>query len=101
MRFPARGVDPMKLTQSIVDKLKLPVGKTDHIEWDDWLPGFGVRIREGGSRNYVIQYKIGAQNRRMTIGSTKTLTLEQARRKAKIELGKVAHGEDPQGEKLA
>jgi integrase len=91
----------MKLTQSVVDKLKLPAGKTDHIEWDDWFPGFGVRIREGGSRNYIIQYKIGAQNRRMTIGSTKTLTLDQARKKAKIELGKVAQGEDPQGAKKA
>ena len=45
-------------------------GKADFIAWDDDLPGFGLRVREGGSRNYIVQYKIGKQNRRMTIGST-------------------------------
>ncbi len=91
----------MKFTQSAIDKFNLPAGKIDFISFDEALPGFGVRIREGGSKGYVIQYKIGNQNRRMTLGSTKELTLEQARRKAKIELGKVANGEDPQGAKKA
>jgi integrase len=92
----------MKLTQVVIDKGRVnTAGKADFIAWDDDLPGFGLRIREGGSRNYVIQYKIGAQNRRMTLGSIKTLTLEQARKTAKKHLGNVANGEDPQGEKLA
>ena len=92
----------MKLTQVVINKGAINTeGKADFIAWDDDLPGFGLRIREGGSRNYVIQYKIGAQNRRMTIGSTKTLTLEQARKAAKKHLGSVANGEDPQGEKHA
>jgi integrase len=86
----------MKLTQSIVDKLELPEGKTDHIFWDDANPGFGFRLRAGGSKRPVIQYKLGAKQRRMT---TKPCTLEQARRWAKKELGRVANGEDPQGEK--
>ena len=96
----------MKLKQSAIDKIELPVGKMpgkkgDRFQWDDDLPGFGLRLREGGSRTYVVQYKIGAQQRRMTLGSTKKLTLEQARKLAKKELGKVANGEDPQGEKAA
>src|SRR6476660_225535 len=90
----------MKLTQAVISRIDTK-GKADFIAWDDDLPGFGLRIREGGSRNYVLQYKIGAQNRRMTIGSTKTLTLEQARKTAKKHLGNVANGEDPQGEKHA
>ena len=86
----------MKLTQAFVDKLKLPAGKADHIEWDD---NFGVRLREGGSRTYVVQYKTkSGATRRMTIG-TMNLTLVQARRKAKAALAKVELGEDPQGEK--
>jgi integrase len=96
----------MKLKQSNVDKIELPVGKTagktgDRIEWDDDLPGFGLRIREGGSRNYIIQYKIGGQQRRKTLGSTRELTLEQARKQARKDLGRVANGEDPQAEKAA
>ena len=86
----------MKLTQAIVDKLKLPAGKADHIEWDD---NFGVKLRQGGSRTYVVQYKTkSGATRRMTIG-TMNLTLVQARRKAKAALAKVELGEDPQGEK--
>ena len=91
----------MRLTQSIVDRLELPVGKTDHIAWDDANPGFGLRAREGGSRVYICQYKIGTKTRRLTLGSTTKLTLEQARKEAKKQLGKVAAGGDPQGEKLA
>jgi integrase len=96
----------MKLKNSTIDRIELPIGKMpgkkgDRILWDDDLPGFGVRIREGGSRNYIIQYKIGAQQRRKSLGSTKELTLEQARKLAKKDLGRVANGEDPQGEKAA
>ena len=91
----------MKITQDKVAKIELPVGKTDHIEWDDSLPGFGVRLRAGGSKGFVIQYKIGEQNRRMTLGSAAKLTLEQARKEAKKIFGKVASGEDPQGTKQA
>ena len=59
----------MKLTLNTISKIDTG-GKADFIAWDDDLPGFGLRIREGGSRNYIVQYKIGKQNRRMTIGST-------------------------------
>lgn len=91
----------MNLKQSNIDKITLPAGKTDHIEWDENLPGFGLRVREGGSRNFVVQYKVGAKTRRMTLGSTKKFQLEQARKEAKKLLGKAGLGQDPQGEKAA
>ena len=89
----------MKLTQNVVEKLTPPAGKADHIEWDAALPGFGLRLRDGGSRTYVAQYKIGSKTRRLTLGSTKKLTVVQARKEAKKQLAKVAAGGDPQGEK--
>jgi integrase len=89
----------MKLTQSVVEKLTPPAGKADFIAWDAALPGFGLRVREGGSRTFVAQYKIGLKTRRLTLGSTKKLTLEQARKEAKKQLANVAAGGDPQGEK--
>ena len=89
----------MKLTQNVVEKLTPPAGKADHIEWDAALPGFGLRVRDGGSRTYVAQYKIGSKTRRLTLGSTKKLTVVQARKEAKKQLAKVAAGGDPQGEK--
>ena len=92
----------MRLSQTVIDRGNIDTrGKADFIAWDDDLPGFGLRIREGGSRNYIIQYKVGSQNRRKTFGSTKELKLEQARKLAKKDLGRVASGEDPQAEKAA
>ena len=35
----------MKLTKEAVAALAMPPGKTDHFEWDDDLPSFGVRLR--------------------------------------------------------
>jgi integrase len=70
----------MKLTQTSLSKIKLPAGKTEHIEWDTDLAGFGLRLREGGSRNWIVQYKIGAKHRRVTIGSAALLSPEQARK---------------------
>ena len=42
----------MKLTDLSISRLK-PT-KADAVYYDDDLPGFGLRIREGGSRNYVV-----------------------------------------------
>jgi integrase len=89
----------IKLTQRAINDLTLPAGKRDVIYFDDNLHGFGVRLREGGGRMYVVQYKIGAQQRRVTIGSTALLKLEQARATAVEVLAKVKLGGDPAGEK--
>ena len=48
----------MKFTKDTVAALTMPPGKTDHIEWDTELPGFGVRLR-GERKRWVVQYRIG------------------------------------------
>jgi hypothetical protein len=49
----------MKLTKAAVAELALPAGQSEAIYWDDDTPGFGLRLRGGGSRNWVFQYRIG------------------------------------------
>src|SRR6266566_1664151 len=89
----------MKLTVATIATLTLPEGKSDAIYFDDQLPGFGVRLRQGGKRSYVVQYRgIGGQ-RRETLGDCRELDFDQARRAAKRRLGAVALGHDPQAEK--
>jgi integrase len=90
----------MKLTQRLLSSLSPPAGKADHIEWDDALPGFGLRLR-GEGRTFVVQYKLGTQHRRMKLGTTAKLSLEEARHKARTYLGRVHEGRDPQAEKKA
>ena len=69
----------MRLTVKSTETLKLPVGKTDHVFWDADVVEFGLRIRAGGSRNWIYQYRIGKRQRRMALGSAKSLPLILAR----------------------
>src|SRR5262245_48818107 len=92
----------MKFTEATVAKFKMPAGKAEHIEFDDNMPGFGLRVRAGERREhrtFVAQYKIGAKHRRMTLGNVAKVDLESARRKARQIFGKVAEGKDPANEK--
>jgi integrase len=94
----------MKLTARTTASAGLPHGKTDHIEWDDDLTGFGLRIRLGGDRvrkTFIAQYRAHGRTRRVLIGPVEKLGTEQARAAAKKVLGKAAIGEDPQAERRA
>jgi integrase len=68
MFFPDSGMG-MKLTVKETPALKLPDGKTDQVFWDAEIPGFGIRLRAGGSRVWVFQFSLGNKQRRMTLGA--------------------------------
>jgi integrase len=99
----------MKLTAKGVLTLKLPAGKCDHLFWDDEIPGFGLRIRAGGSRSWVFQYAIGDKQRRISLGaatveSFKTVKIGDGKklgiREQVAQLhAKVKLGQDPAGDK--
>jgi integrase len=89
----------MKLTVRSTAALKLPHGKTDHIEFDDDVPGFGVRLRDGGSRGFVFQYKVGAKQRRIALGTVTAIDIGKAREIAKDLYARVRLGQDPASDK--
>lgn len=89
----------MKLTTSEVRKFELGRGQTEAIVFDDDIPGFGLRVREGGSRTFVFQYKLGGKQRRLSLGAVKALDIGKARDTAKDLYAKVRLGGDPAGEK--
>jgi integrase len=88
----------VKLNQRAITSLTLPAGKAEAIFFDDACPGFGLRL-QGSSRRYIVQYKLGAKHRRMTLGSVTQLRLDDARNSAEKILARVRLGEDPAGEK--
>ena len=94
-----QGRGPVKLTQPNATWQALPAGKSDAIFFDDDLPGFGLRIRAGGKRTWIIQYRVGAKQRRLTLGTVDKLNADQARKAAKGRLARVELGGDPQQEK--
>jgi integrase len=90
----------MEFSKSAVAALALPAGKSEHFEWDPDMPGFGVRLR-GKSKAWTVQYRIGKQQRRESLGDVRKVTLEDARKIARQRFAKVELGVDPGAERDA
>lgn len=89
----------MRLTKPNVARLTLPPGKSELLVFDDALPGFGLRIRAGGKRTWIAQYRVGSKQRRVSIGTVEALNADKAREAARGILAKVQLGGDPQTDK--
>ena len=60
-------------------RLTLPArGQGRLILFDDDLR-FGIRLRSGGRRTWVAQYRIGTKQRRVTLGTIETIDADEAR----------------------
>ncbi len=88
----------MKLTKKIVEKISTPDTGAAFL-WDEHLPGFGIRVTSKGARSYVVQSRVAGKTRRVTLGRHGVLTVDQARKRAKSELGRMSEGLDPAAEK--
>ncbi|MFZ2143297.1 MAG: integrase arm-type DNA-binding domain-containing protein, partial [Xanthobacteraceae bacterium] len=88
----------MKFTKGTIATLSLPAGKVDHLEWDDELPGFGIRLR-GNAKRWIVQYRLGEQQRRESLGDVRKVTLEDARKIARQRFAQVELGTDPAAER--
>jgi integrase len=91
----------MRLTRQSVSRLALPPGKSEILVFDEALSGFGVRIRAGGKRTWVVQYRAGTKQRRITLGTVEAVAPDEAREHARRVLASVQLGTDPQAEKTA
>jgi integrase len=89
----------MKLTAATVRKATLPEGKSEALLFDDDVPGFGLRLREGGSRTFIFQYKLGAKHRRMALGAATGVNFGDVRKTAGKLYARVKLGEDPASDK--
>jgi integrase len=89
----------MKLTATAVKTAQIEWGKSEAIFFDDDIPGFGLRLREGGSRSFIFQYKQGAKHRRMALGKATPDTIGDARKTAAKLHARVKLGEDPASDK--
>ncbi len=87
-----------KITKKAIDALiaeaKAAAGAV--FLWDSELAGFGAKATASGC-SYVVQYRLGgrgAPTKRLTLGKHGVLTPDEARKRAKEELGEVAGGTD-------
>lgn len=74
-----------------------PDGRATQVLYDEGgVPGFGVRVRSTGRKTFVVWYRTKTGRVRMlTLGRFGVFTVDQARKKARAELARVANGADP------
>lgn len=88
-----------KLTKSLIAAIN-PRDGEEVVVWDSGLAGFGLRAKGSGSKTFVVQYRNrSGRSRRLSIGSLSKLTLDEARKEAKRQLGQVATNHDPAEER--
>ena len=90
-----------KLTEASAGKLILPAGAKEAYAWDSVVPGFGIRKREGGSLVFVVKYRIGQQQRKITLGKVVPGMLAEMREMAATVIAKAKLGQDVQGDRKA
>ena len=90
----------MPLTKRIIDQAEYSGdGISRCFQWDDTLPGFGIRIYPSGKKSFVLSYRTRGRKRLLTIGKYGVLTLQEARERARRALVQISDGEDPLAER--
>lgn len=87
-----------KLTEAIVGDLTTP-GVLFDGGHDKKVPGFGVRVTPGGSKAFILDYRIRGRQRRFTIGAVGTWSVLAARKQAGELRRLIDQGRDPMAER--
>lgn len=72
----------------------------NRIDWDEKLPGFGVRITAGGVTSFILDYYVSGRRRRYTIGRHPEMTASVARGRAEALRVRIRDGHDPMEERV-
>jgi integrase len=87
-----------RLTDTIVKEM-VPPESGNQITYDKDVKGFGVRITKAGARAFILNYRAGGRERRITIGSYPDWKTVDARDRAKLLKREVDNGGDPMGDR--
>jgi hypothetical protein len=68
--------------------------------WDSEIGGFGIKVYPSGKRQFILRYKSqNKKQREFLIGQFGVISSDEARQRAKILIGKINEGADPQWER--
>jgi integrase len=99
-------VPKVRLTKEAIDAFQSPAPGADGstrqvLYYDTEQPGLGVRVTSGGARVYVAEASPGGRTVRVKLGRVCDLTLSQARQRARVTLGEMASGVNPNEKRRA
>lgn len=89
-----------RLSDALVRRA-LPPTRAQMLIWDSDVKGFALRVTQGGSKAFILDYRVGGRQRRITIGAYPDWTVAAARDAAKVMKREVDLGRDPMGERHA
>jgi integrase len=97
-------MDPQNrsLTIRYIDSIKPPQLPIRRIEYPDGVvEGLRLRVTFRGVKSWTLRYRVGTRRPQLKLGRYPRVTLEKARRRARIALAKVDQGRDPAAERKA
>jgi site-specific recombinase XerD len=91
----------VKLTKKVIDALHYEgtPPKGEDLRWDDEVKGFAVRVYPTGSKTYVFIYRYKGRPKRLSLGSTNVIPVDQAREMARLAKVQVYQQRDPSAER--
>lgn len=84
----------IKLTKIIVEKLPFADKGKQVDYYDSDLDGFGIRVSATGKK-YFVRAHIGSRRVRVMMKSAQLISAEEARKEAKVKIGDMSQGVDP------
>jgi integrase len=87
-----------RLTDALVAALPAPAAG-NKIRYDMEIKGFGVRVTAAGAKSFILNYRAGGRERRITIGSYPDWPTDKARDEAAALKRRVDLGDDPMAER--
>ena len=82
------------LTERVIRDAR-PTGQTFTL-WDSKVPGLGLQVTAGGTRNFIIRYRSAGRRRQAILARVGAISLADIRKRAALDLLKVrADGTDP------
>jgi len=89
---------PGPLSDDVVAALISPAAG-NRIKYDTAVKGFGARVTATGAKSFVLNYRNGRRDRRITIGSAPDWPADRAREQATTWKRQIDIGADPMGER--
>ena len=85
-----------RLTDAFVRRLSAG-DRPQVLYWDTEIGGFAVRVTHAGCKAFVLDYRIGGRQRRITLGNYPDWSVQAAREAAKNLKREVRPGTRPDG----
>jgi len=97
--FSAPVTRTFRFTNAALDGLPLPEAGQRAAYYDEEVNGLQLRVSASGAKTFSVVRKIFGRAIRVTLGPYPAMTIDQARRRARVHIGEMVEGVNPNAEK--